>query len=482
MAGTRTATAQAMPAADAPFHIEQHGIDFIPESERWARPRDLFGMWAGASVQFEYLVYGALLMTFGFTFGQAVVLIIIGNLSYLLLGVCSLQGPDAGTTTFTINRASFGPQGSRLLAFFNWITLVGFETEGLVLTVLAFLALAAKGGIHAGTPLKVGFIVAAAGLQTVLPVLGHATVVKVLRALIVPFIILYVVLAVLTLGKANLHGVRHGANWQTLSVGMAFMITLAGLGWVESGNDFSRYLPRASSRAGIIGWIFLGSAVPQILIMLLGAAVATYVPTAGGSPISDFPHAFAGWFLVPFLVVSVVQLFAINSLDLYSSGVTLQALGLRVKRYQAVLVDTVIAFGLTTYAVFSSSFSTLLQDFVAVVIAWIAPWMAIFLVDWGLRRWRYVSSELQRTDRGSLYWRSGGIHWPAIVAQVLGSVASILTINTSFYVSPLSHWTGGADFSVYSGVAVGGLVYLLLAGSRVRSEALAQELLLASSG
>ncbi len=37
------------PEADEVFHVEQHGIDFIPESERWATPRDIFGMWAGNS-------------------------------------------------------------------------------------------------------------------------------------------------------------------------------------------------------------------------------------------------------------------------------------------------------------------------------------------------------------------------------------------------------------------------------------------------
>ena len=34
-------------------------MDFIPESERWATPRHIFGMWAGASVQIEYFIYGA---------------------------------------------------------------------------------------------------------------------------------------------------------------------------------------------------------------------------------------------------------------------------------------------------------------------------------------------------------------------------------------------------------------------------------------
>ena len=68
-------------------------------------------MWAGASVQVEYFIYGAILMTFGFTFAQALSLIIIGNLSFLLLGLCSLQGPDAGTSVFAINRAPSGPTG-----------------------------------------------------------------------------------------------------------------------------------------------------------------------------------------------------------------------------------------------------------------------------------------------------------------------------------------------------------------------------------
>ncbi|HTX01162.1 MAG TPA: cytosine permease, partial [Acidimicrobiales bacterium] len=124
-----------LPEGDLAFHVEQHGIDFIPESERWARPRDVGYMWAGVSIQIEYFMYGAILMSFGFTFWQALSIVIIGNVSYLLLGVCSLQGPQAGTTVFAINRASFGPNGSRLIALFNWLTQIGFEVEGLILIV-----------------------------------------------------------------------------------------------------------------------------------------------------------------------------------------------------------------------------------------------------------------------------------------------------------------------------------------------------------
>ena len=62
-----TATISEPTRSDEAFRVERRGIEYIPENQRWATPRDLFGMWAGASVNFEYLVYGAVLMTFGFT-------------------------------------------------------------------------------------------------------------------------------------------------------------------------------------------------------------------------------------------------------------------------------------------------------------------------------------------------------------------------------------------------------------------------------
>jgi len=459
---------------DEAFRIEQHGIDRVGDSERWASPLSLCGMWAGAITNFELLVYGAVLMSFGFDYIQAVLAIILGNVTWVLVGLASLQGPDAGTTTFVVNRAPFGPNGNRLIALFNWMTQVGFETEGIALIVLAGIALATKAGVHAGAPLKVVLIVLAGAIQLVLPLLGHATIVKTLRVLVAPFVLLFVVLAVLTIGKARFSGYIHGASWQMFMTGLAFVIIVTGLGWTENGNDYSRYLPRMTSRPSVVGWVVAGTALPSILLMLLGAAVATYVPDVGGNPVTNFPHAFSGWFLIPFLLVSIVQLFSINSLDLYSSGLTLQAIGLPLARWQAVLVDTVIACGLTAWAIFVTSFNTLITDFVDCVIVWIGPWTAIFLVDWWLRLYRYDAIELQRTDEG-LYWRIGGIHWPAIIAQVLGSVAAVLALDTSFYVSPISSATGGADFSVFMGLGVGAIVYYLLAARYVRTEVTIQD-------
>ena len=479
---------------DKVFHVEQHGIDFVPESERWSKPRDLFGMWAGASFQIEYFVYGVILMAFfGLNFAQAVGVIIVGNLSFLLLGLTSLQGPDAGTTAMTINRASFGPNGSRVIALFNWATQVGFETEGLILVVYAAEVLLLKAGFVAGTPAKVVLILIAVAIQLLLPLLGHATILKTLRVLTLPFLVLFCVLAALTLDKVHVSSIAHGGDWRQLLVGLAFTIALAGLGWTENGNDYSRYLPRSASKSAIVGWVFLGTAIPEILTMVLGAAVGTYASSIATdqNPFAAFQssHVVATWFVVPFLIVCLLQLFSINSLDLYSSGVTLQALGAKVQRWQAVLIDTAIACGLTFYAVFSSSFANLLKDFAEAVICWIAPWMAIFLVDWVLRRYRYVPVELQRTKAPGLYWRHGGVHWPAIIAQAIGTFGAVESISQpSFFVGQISRWAGHdaagnyPDFSIYVGIALGAIVYYVLAARGVRQEAARQAELLGAPG
>ncbi len=479
------------PEAKAVLHVEQHGIDFIPESERWAGPKDVFGMWAGASVQIEYFIYGAILMTFGLTFAQVVFVIVLGNLSYFLLGLCSLQGPTTGTTVFAINRASFGPNGSRPISFFNWITQIGFEVEGLILIVGAGLVLMIKGGFMPGTPAKVILVLFAVLIQGILPFLGHAAILRTLRALVIPFVILFAVLLAFSASHVNVNVVKTSGDWQGFLAALAFTIALSGLGWTECGNDYTRYCPTDSSKKAIVGWVFLGTAVPEILIMTLGALVGTFVlhlgTGAGGLLPLAHTSAIPSWFVVIFLIFAIVQLFGINSIDMYSSGVTLQAIGAPVKRYQAVLIDCAIALAVTMWAIFSSSFTTYLEDFVDVVIVWIAPWCAIYLVDWALRRYRYVPSELQNTGRTSMYWNKGGVYWPAWAAQILGMLAAISGLAATFH---LPQWLNevtahtrdaygyGADFSVLLGMGVGGLVYLVLAWGKVHKEADAQERLL----
>jgi purine-cytosine permease-like protein len=450
--------------------VEQRGIEHVPHDRRWGRPSGLFWMWAGAVWNVEFLIYGCLaVLVFGLSFAQAVVVVLLGNLSYLLTGLASLQGPQAGTTTFAISRAAFGPNGNRLPSFFNWVTQVGFEIEGIALIVFAAITLSLRAGFAAGTPAKVIFIVAAVAIQAVLPLLGHTAVLKVLRWLAIPFVILFVIMAVITSSKVNLHAVGHGAGWGSLMVFLALVIAAGGLGWSENGNDYSRYLPPTASKRDIVLAVTLGAAIPSALLEILGAAVATGVPAA--TTIIGLTRGFPGWFIVPYLIVAMFQLFAINTLDLYSSGVTLQSLVPGLRRLQCVLIDTVICGAFVAYAVFSSRFFTLLTDFVLFIIVWLGPWCAIYLVDSWLRRNRYDHGALL-DERGGRYYRHGGIHWPGVIALVGGMAAAALWLNAyPPYVSALSSRLGESDFSVFLGLFVGGALYWLLARDEVRAEA-----------
>jgi nucleobase:cation symporter-1, NCS1 family len=454
--------------------IERRGIEYVPETDRWGRPSALFWMWAGAVWNVEYVYYGAIAVVFlGLSFAQAVLIVTLGNLSYVLTGLASVQGPRAGTTTFTISRAPFGPRGNKLPSFFNWITQVGFEAEGIAFIVFAAIVLTDRAGFRAGTAAKVAFIIVAVVIQAVLPTLGHAAVLRALRWLAIPFVVLFAVMAVLTASKVNLHAASHGASWGMLLVFLALVISAGGLGWTENANDYSRYLPASTPATPIVLAVALGAAIPSALLEILGAAVGTAVPAAANSP-TGLVAGFQSWFVVPFLIFAIVQLFAINTLDLYSSGVTLQSLVPRLRRLHCVAIDTVVCGGIAAYAVFSPSFFGLLTGFLLYIILWLAPWCAIYLVDSWLRRNRY-DHEALLAEHGGRYFRAGSVHWPAIIAQVAGGVAAYLWLNASSAgvlaaTGPLSELTDGSDFSVFMGLLVGGLVYYVLAGGAVRAE------------
>ena len=444
--------------------FESRGIDYIPYAERRGKPIDLAFMWAGALFNVEYVVYGALIMSFGLRFWQAAVVIVIGNLSYLVAGLGSLQGPKAGTAAFTINRAPFGPNGAKFIAGFNWMTQVGYEVEGLALIVLAGLALFGKAGVGSSTGLKIVLIVAAALIQMIMPLFGHRAMLRTLRAMMAPFIVLFIVLTILSVHKVHLGMHGFDESWQNMFAALAVIVSAGGYGWVMNANDFSRYLPYDASPRKIVGSVALGGYIPSTLLSLLGAALFTIpaVAAGDGGAVSGLTHAFASWFVWPYLIFIIVQLFAINSIDLYSSGLTLQAIFPAIKRWQCVLLDTLVAAALTSYAIFSSGFNTFITDFLLFMLIWIAPWVSIYLVDYFMRRGRYDSRALLTTGPG-IYFRNGGINWRALVPMGIGMAAATSWLNAyPAWTSPLTNHTGGADFSVFMGALFGGVTYWLL--------------------
>src|SRR5215475_12958805 len=458
--------------ADSYPHItvEKRGIEHIPIENRRGTPSDLFWVWAGAIWNIAFVLYGSLaVVVFGLSFIQAVVVILLGNMSYLLTGFASLQGPRAGTTTFAISRAAFGPRGNKITAMFNWVTLVGYEIIVITTIVLAEIVFSARAGFQAGRPAEFIFIVVAVAIQAILPMLGHSAILRVLRLLAIPFVIL----AAITAAKMNLNSGHSGAGWGAMLVFLALVISAGGLGWTAAASDYSRYLSPSTDEWRIVLAVSLGGAIPSVLLEMLGAALASGVP--GAKTIEGLTVGLPSWFVLPFLIIAILQLFAGNTMNLYSSGVTLQSLIPNFSRLGCVVIDTVLCGIFAAYVVLSSRFFSLLSDFLLFGIVWLGPWCAIYLTDAWLRRNRYDYEGLLSRD-GGRYFRNNGVHTPAVIAQFVGMAAAALWLNAyPPYVGFLSNHIGKSDFSVFMGLLLGGLTYWLLARVSVRAEGKAFE-------
>ena len=454
---------------DAAFHVEVRGIAPVPTEGRHGNPTELFWLWVGSDLLILFPATGALLTMTGLSFGQAALAILIGNLSYAILGLTSLQGPVTGMATFTVTRASFGRNGGRGLSGLNWLTCVGWEATGVTLVTLsAVAAIEAAGWRHPSPAVKMTVLVVTVAALGLLPLLGHQTIVVVQRWISYLLLPVFIGVAVVAWPHVDLGSLHHEGSLAALSIGIAIIVSAGGLTWSNAGSDYTRYLPRDTPMTKIFAAVSIGGFVPTVALELLGAAVAT--GTRGASdPITGMAHVLPVAMLLPYLIVVSTTTMLAQSIDLYSSGLSLQALGLRLSRTTCVYIDLLIAGSLGAVALFNDGFNRLYGDFLSLVVVWMAPWAAIYLTDWVLRRGRYdVGGLLSRV--GGPYRQSGGVRIAGVAAMVLGMIAALLFLHAPFLEAPGAALLGGADVSILAGVIVGGLTYLILAGADVRRE------------
>jgi NCS1 family nucleobase:cation symporter-1 len=457
------------PEADRVGSIEVRGIEVIPESDRHGHPRELYFVWMTANVTVLYLVFGGILITLGLNVWQALLAAVVGNAFYLLIGIASTAGPKAGTSTLMISRAQYGHNGNRLSSFFAWLTLVGFEAINLAFGAFALFALAGELGWQVGDFGKVVLLSLNILVTFGLAVLGHATIVRFQQLFALALGGLCLLMVAFTLGDVNwsyqpkvaLHGT---AAWVAFTAGLTLVLT-GPLSWCPVPADFTRYMRRDSSPMQMTLYTALGAMTPALVLTALGALISTVVdPTNLTVSIKGIVPS---WFYPLFLIVVAVGTIANNVLGIYSSGLALQSLGLRVRRTAAVSIDAAIGGGAAFYAIFVSDFTATLSEFLQWALFWWAPYLAIFIVDLLLRRREYDGADLQR-ERGGRYWYDGGYRWRGLTALIVGGVLTAMLAQTTHLRGPLStHLLSGIDVSALVGMAVGGGLYWVLCMGQV---------------
>lgn len=219
MTADPAATTDLPAAADQAGRVETHGIDYIPESERHGRARELFAVWAAPNVGYLALVVGGTLILMGLSLWQALAVIVVGNLFSILTGIVAASGPASGTPSEVITRAVFGIRGNRVnIVVTSWFISVCYLALNWAAASYTAFRLAERFGVAVTLPVKIGLILAVAGITLAISVYGHATIVRLYQPLALVLTAVFVVMAAYVLGSANwgyqpgqpLHGIELG--------------------------------------------------------------------------------------------------------------------------------------------------------------------------------------------------------------------------------------------------------------------------------
>lgn len=222
--------------------------------------------------------------------------------------------------------------------------------------------------------------------------------------------------------------------------------------------DFSRYLPRTSSKVATAAWTALGGFLPSVLVCSIGALAATAVDMS--DPQNALQQILPGWFAPVFLLALVLGTISVNALTAYSAGLALQAIGVRISRSRSVLVDGAAAVGLTLYGLLISNFLDTVGTVLQLTVVLLGPSMAIYAADIVLRRNRYDGIALSDETRTSRFWFRGGFNPAGAVALLAGMVAAALGVD-SVYTGPVAALIG-VDVAMPAGLVTAAVVYAIL--------------------
>ena len=464
---------------------ELNDINFIGESERRGKASDLFWPWAGANVSLLALSYGAFFLGFGISFWQATIAAVIGTLgSFALVGVSSLAGKRSNAPTMTLSRAAFGVRGNLLPGLLSYLVFVGWET---VLVSLATLAtgtvLERATSLDRNIALVLGFLIAAS-LTIFGGVLGHPVIMKLQRWITGITVVATVTYIVLTLDEVNwdsVFAIKAGSTAGLIGA-IIFAITGIGLGWVNSAADYSRYLPRSVSSKGVFGWTVLGASIVPITLVIYGSALSGSSKELSDAiamdPIGALTQLLPTWFLIPFALVAILGLVGGAILDLYSSGLTLISIGVKVRRPVAAAIDgTIMLFGTIYIVWFATDFFAPFQGFLITLGVPVAVWSAIFVADVVLRKRDYVEADLF-SETG----RYGRVNPVAIALVALGSIVGWGFVTNTFagWLNWQGYFMGAiggkegqwayANVGVIFALLIGFFGYLLLGRSRIKEQ------------
>ena len=410
--------------------IETNDVSPIPSGERHGKPWHLFTVWSSPNLEFATVYVGALgVLFFGLNLWQAILAVVVGNgLAAITHGLFSTFGPEGGLPQMVLGRTAFGRLGNLIPAGLS--TLVAGIGWFAVNSVSGGLALAALTGWSIEAALLVVIVA-----QVLIAFIGHNLIQVWERYTSYGLAIVWIIVVVLVVPKGH-YGVDFGSfnlGGFTLAAGAAYGYTA---GWTPFASDYTRYLPANTNKRALGLAAGLGNFFSTTVLMAVGAIVFAIIGIQD-NPTAGFTGALGNDTLAKLTLLAIaVGSVSANVLNVYSGAMSFLAMGFKLgfKTRRAIMVALAgVIGGFTAYyaaVIDPKNLGAHLEGFLLVVSYWVAPWVAIILVDYLLRKG-------QNLGETALSIRE---NWAGPVAFVVATVTSITLFSNQYptYVAPLA--------------------------------------------
>ena len=410
--------------------IETNDVAPIPAGERHGKAWHLFTVWSSPNLEFATVFVGALgVLFFGLNLTQAILAVLVGNaLAAVTHGYFSTFGAETGLPQMVLGRTAFGKLGNLIPSGLS--TLVAGIGWFAVNSVSGALALAALTKMEVGFALSIVVVV-----QVVVAFVGHNLIQVWERYTSYGLAVVWAVAAGIVLFGGHGHFADAGFNLGgfTLAAGAAYGYTA---GWTPFASDYTRYLPASTNKKALAWFAGSGNFVSTSLLMIVGAVAFSAIgvvdnPTAGFTDLLGNQY-IAGLTLLAIAVGSV----SANVLNVYSGAMSFLAMGFKLgfKTRRAIMVILAgLLGGLVAFdaAVLDpTNLGKHLEGFLLVVSYWVAPWVAIVLVDKLMRKGQNLGEVAL----------SGKENFAGPIAFVISTVGSIWLFANQYptYVAPLA--------------------------------------------
>ncbi|PSN64963.1 purine-cytosine permease [Corynespora cassiicola Philippines] len=446
------------------LHVEQRGIERVPEDERTDTSLLNVGtMWLSANMVISSFALGLLAQRlFYLGFVDACLVCIFFNLIGVI-PVCyfSSLGARFGLRQMVLSRFWFGWHSVKVIAFFNFLACLGWSSINAIVGAELLHA------VNHNIPGYAGIIILAT-CTLIITFFGYKVVhIYEFYSWIPTFIVFLIILGTFA-HSGDFVNIPMGVGTSELGSVLSFGSAIFGFstGWAICAADYTVYQPATQSRIKIFFSAWLGLLFPLLFTQMLGIAVMTATTINGGDnrymagyEVSKTGGLLGAVLFPPLgtfgrfcLVIMALSVVANNTPNIYSVSLSLQVLGRwtqRVPRFVWTIVATAVYIAIAIPAY--EHFEAVLENFMNFIGYWLAIYEGVafsehFLYKGSIKG--YNPAHYDQRDK-----LPPGI--AAIFAFCCGIAGMITGMSQVWFVGPIALHAGVAPFGGDVGVELG---------------------------